>query len=460
MSDEVRRQALIKELRRQDLIAKLNAQDRGEEPEEEMSGWDVAKDLGTRGLDAASRALDYAGGAVRTAGTGAIDLVSGGNTDLYHEGDWERASVGKAPTGSEILERTGAEPGFKTGAAGLALDIGTDPLTYLTFGASAASKLSRAGKSVGEAALVVRLAKAMKLDKAIRPLEKVTEKAGKAIYKSAKTLAESDQKLAEFGKKPLSDILLDNKVWGRASTIEKKTEKLADEAIKKRNEILDAAQEAGAALDRNTTYKHASDKLLKMTQSESVDTREAARLLRERLKEVASAMPENGFSVKGAQELKTDIYRGLGGKAYKEGRPITGAEGYIQGEKALARGVKEAQEQAVEKSIGRGDELKHLNEEYGQLVTPRDMLEKNVRQQMRASPVTTVDAMASWYSPGLLAMKKLGDISKTNVGRTGAGLAIHEFGAPASAVLGQRYLINDQKRKSPWDLLGKKEDEK
>jgi hypothetical protein len=463
MSDqqsEARRQAIIKELRRRDLIDKLNAQDKGVEPQKTQvsEGSSDLKDLLMTGLDGAGRVLDAAGGGVRTALTGAADLAGGAvgmDPDLYREGDWDRALQGRAPGGSEILQRAGMDPGLKNSALGMGIDIATDPLTYLSFGGSAAGKAAKAGRALtASEELAQRLAKVTGVEAAQKGISAVTEPVGKWIYKNSKALAEADQKLAEYGKKPLSDILLDNKVWGTAKTIEEKTDALAKAAIDQRNGLLAQAQKSGVKLPPEVVFQKAEEKAAKLLASESVDSRQAGKLLMERLEEVKSAMPEGGFTPMGAQEVKTDVYRGLGGKAYKEGRPITGSESLIQGEKALGRGLKEAQEAAVDQATGKVGELKKLNETYGQLVTPADMLEKNVRQQVRSSPITTVDAMSLWASPWLLAAKKGGDLSKTNLFRTGVGNSIYHYGAPAAQVALDRKLINEaEEKRSPWGLL-------
>tara|TARA_Y100000296_G_C5180060_1_gene263669 strand:+ start:8450 stop:10093 length:1644 start_codon:yes stop_codon:yes gene_type:complete len=197
---------------------------------------DTGKELLGKALDGAGRVLDYAGGNARTAITDVGDEVFG-DGELIDGKDYSNALKGKAPTSSEILQRLGASDDWKTTVAGLGLDIATDPLTYLTLGASS---LGKAGK-------------------ALRAFEKPTKGLAKSIH--AAPFRKLNKAAIDYARKtgiPLSeirkptDILFDNHIWGTARGVDEKTLSHLKELSQRRNEIVDLYKHAKVNPDNAT----------------------------------------------------------------------------------------------------------------------------------------------------------------------------------------------------------------
>lgn len=215
-----------------------------------------APSLTSKGIDYALRALDYTGGIGRGTVAGAIEPFVG--KDLVSFSDvikgrvpssadmMEKMGVPKSGEISDVLpflysetgegwplQKGGAFDASTRGAAGLASDIALDPLTYLTLGvAPAISKLGKASK-FGRAAEV-----------AATPISTALKSTGKGIYKSG--LKKLDNVAESFGKAPVSDVLFNQDIWGRQSSVQKQMDSLADVLKSERDTVLKQADRAGA----------------------------------------------------------------------------------------------------------------------------------------------------------------------------------------------------------------------
>jgi len=194
---------------------------------QEESLWDQTKDAGLTALDGAGRVLDYVGGHTRTGINGAIDGITNNidalpNTDLYREGDFDRAMVGKAVGYDENIERSGGEDSYTNAALGMGLDIATDPTTYLSFGASAIPKALKAMKMYQASNA------ASKLKMLTRAAEVPTKALGKSIYKLP--FRKMDKRAVDYAKntkglnpenimKP-TDIMYENGMRGTTGKLE------------------------------------------------------------------------------------------------------------------------------------------------------------------------------------------------------------------------------------------------
>jgi len=88
----------------------------------------------------------------------------------------------RAITGSDLIKNLGVHPDtafgkFALGAAGLAVEIGLDPLTYLTFGYGAATKLAAARKAVDVFDTGLDVSRATKLSKYMPDVAKLADTA-------------------------------------------------------------------------------------------------------------------------------------------------------------------------------------------------------------------------------------------------------------------------------------------
>lgn len=209
-----------------------------------------APSLTSKGIDYALRTLDYTGGLGRGLAAGALEIPTGKELVSFSD-----VIKGRAPSSSEVMEKLGvpksgelsdvlpflySETGdglplqkggafdvSARGAAGLASDIALDPLTYLTMGA--APLISKLGRTAEIAA---------------SPITTALKASGKGIYKSG--LKKLDNVAESFGKAPVSDVLFNQDIWGRQSTIQKKMDSLADVLKSERDTILKQADRAGA----------------------------------------------------------------------------------------------------------------------------------------------------------------------------------------------------------------------
>lgn len=208
--------------------------------------------FGSRALDYGLRALDYAGGLTRTAAGEAADMFIDG--DLVTGEDWKKAGVGKATSTSEMMERAGVEEGNRYNLMpemripmtditlgqgdssardilGFLGDVALDPLTWASLGTSAAAK--KGGQTLAS--------------KVLNPVGTAMQSAGRKIYKSG--MKKIDQESVKFGKEPVSDVLLKNRVTGSATKIQEQMDRIAQNLKASRDKILGKATKAGAQVD-------------------------------------------------------------------------------------------------------------------------------------------------------------------------------------------------------------------
>ena len=211
------------------------------------------------------KALDYAGGIARVGAaqnpliqqlTGGSPLTEQGRAQAL--GDIERAIKGEAPTASEYLERAGvpemgalsdvapvlySETGeglplqkggafdpTTRGAIGMAADIATDPLTWLTGGAAPAAKA------------------------ATRPMAETAKALSRKMYKSA--FKEADLKAAKFKDMPaVSDIMEKYNIYGTTNQVFDQATELLANLKQRRDEIIQAVDEAGVPASMKRAFE-------------------------------------------------------------------------------------------------------------------------------------------------------------------------------------------------------------
>lgn len=242
--------------------------------------WDRLKGAGSTALQAAG----YLGGGARTAVLGTLpeaagaakDVVSSmggdqaGQPDLLSKlksrgatmgSDISNAFTGNAPPSSEFFKRYGVPEGphvnlmpeFKIpftdttigkgdtsmrDVAGFVGDVGLDPLTYLSLGASTVGEAGLAGRALNTADHVLTA-----------PGYKVGSM-GESMYKSG--LKGIDAVGEKYGKEPVSDLLLQKGVSGSAKKINSAMEDLSAKSLAERNQILENAKAAGGESSMKT----------------------------------------------------------------------------------------------------------------------------------------------------------------------------------------------------------------
>lgn len=246
----------------------------------------------SRAFDYGLRALDYAGGLGRTAVGAGLGTVTG--QDVVREGDVARAFQGQAPTSATYLERAGLPEGGKINLmpevkipltdvtlgqgessardiAGFGLDVLSDPLTYATFGTSGLAK------------------------KALTPVSSASKKLGETLYKAG--LTRVDQEALRYGKEAPSQLLLQEGIWGRARTIEKKMNELASRLKERRDLILKKATRAGGETSMVDAMKPLLDEVAKIKSSKDPKLQGLAKAYeKEAAKYLAlDAVPEQKF---------------------------------------------------------------------------------------------------------------------------------------------------------------------
>lgn len=406
-------------------------------PEPEKGFLDSAKEMGGKALDYGLRGLDYAGGLGRMAGAGYVDLynVLTGNPTVSREGDLTRALKGQAPAGSEYLERSGMEPGLKREAIGFGLDVAADPLTYLSGGASAVAK----GGKLAKAGNVLK-------NVAVKPGKNLSEKIGNKMIRSG--VSKIDETLEIAGKKPLSDIMIEEGIQGTNKTIKKKVDELGKRYATERADMYKMVDDAGGKVqtgDILDAIQDYADGIRQKTGNQlGYDT--ASKLEDLALK----AIPEGGeMSLQKASSIKTQLRKSLPDSFYNGLGQVK--DEYKQGLDKLSSIFQKNIEDVAEKTVpGMGTAIAEKNKRWGTLLDADSPLSREARKAAGKNALTTVDAMygvgvgmAKGQEAGLAAaaLKKAADVSKTTSFRTIGGRALKEAGKPVDPIL-RRLMIN------------------
>jgi hypothetical protein len=362
-------------------------------------------------LGGASRALDVGGGLVRTGLAGVADIpnmLSGGTPRVGPE-SVALALQGKAPTTSEYLGKFGMEDGITRGLLGFAGDVVTDPLALLN---------------------------------QAKPVGALAEKAGKGIYKSG--FKKIDERLAEKGKKAISDIALERGLTGTTKKIKEGLQKYSDELLSKRGEIYKAADEAGIHVNLDNVVKEADEVIAQMRLDPGLaDQADDLASFVDKYRDLKQAPLSH------ASDMKSNLYDALPQSAWS---PYGMKGGANKVRKSLSKGFREGIEDSAELGLGRGDEIKNINTNLSSILESRKPVDMQIRRGETSNLLTSMDAMtgggvAALANPiaaaGTLGAKKLADLSKTTWARTNLGMGLIKaaekglLDAPA-----QRGLIN------------------
>lgn len=410
----------------------------GQPPADEKLSQKALK-LGVEGLDYVGRGLDYAGGLVRGAAGKAAGAALGKDLGVKAED----VLKGKAPSSAELMERAGVPKGLSAsdipalqalysetgkglplqkggmfdpsvrGAAGFASDVASDPLTYVSLGASAVGK--------GAAKL------------ALNPLKELAKAAGKKTYASA--FKNIDSKLAKEGIDPLSKYFLQEgaPIVGKGGVL-KRIPEMEKKAGAARNKLYELMNEKGATISREDLIPTVMEALEKVERRPTAASKEAAEQL---AVWAESHMPTEAVNATMASELKTAT-----GKA-KPNAANFAAEGDLPDiKRALYHAQKTALENAADKvSPGLGDKLRSLNKElqtYGQAIEPAA---QDLAVAERKMFPTQVDAMALAAKPEAAVAKNIIRAANTTLARTAAGKALLKAGEVPEGIW-RRILLN------------------
>ncbi len=419
-------------------------------PQEELNMAEKALQAAAPVLKPIGKALDYAGGVVRTAAAAPF-------TENIETGDVLNALLADPKSGSEILEALGVpESGSLSqlapslynetgkgwqlkkggmldptgrGAMGLALETVTDPLTYFTLGASKA-----AGQGI--------------------------KKSGEAVYESGLKMIDRSAEIAGKGNKAFSKTAMKYGLTGSAEEIAEKASQLADDLYRQQQQILKEAGDMGAKVDAgrvlNRTIKKAeniaSGKNIKPVRqaasgvsdvvkdvmsfgsevpASTVKSQVASSLVSETgqpiLKEVIQEVPGKvALSPLEASSIKSQLYNLLGDNAYATLAKDKGGSKLF---KDAARSIKTGVESAVSKADPNlGAKLKQVNTDLGNILSSRKALQRETNKEIAKNALTSVDAALIVASPATAVSKKFGDIFKGPWARTKGGKVVRDFG--------------------------------
>lgn len=515
---------------------------------------------GMKVLQGAGKAVDYVGGVSRAGLANLIDSVTPGKSfasgkdmlQALKANPFDSKAKG-APSTSEYLERAGVPAGASfsddfpglysetgnglalqkggwadptiRGAAGFVGDVGLDPLTYLTFGASAAAKGAKAAdiaarKGMAQAApsMASKVLNSTAGKAVARPLDAVGEYFGKKIYKSG--LKGIDQQAAKFDKEPVSDLLMEKGISGSAQSIQGQMDVLGETLLKERQGVLREASKAGGqvsmkeamgpTLSRIQQIRNSQDPALQgLADALEIEAKKYLKLDAAPAQDVLRPLYRQGDMVGGQTPIEVipgkDVIGELpiqgkekisayGKESTEQGpvfipeKPVTfmertptdlkiGAEipdefvpreplqafdtlpatpgvdpltgtGYksaVTGslpesafrneavvgaaksaEKEMGRGLKNAVETSVEKSTGRGTELRDLNDQLGRILTTKEKQMMEANKELNKNLVTSVDAPLAIANPYMAIAKKVADYAKMAGPRTTVGKKLYQ----------------------------------
>lgn len=145
-----------------------------------------------------------------------------------------------------------------------------------------------------------------------------------------------------------------------------------------------------------------------------------------------------------ATGYKSSISQSIPDSAFKDSNFATAAQ---KASKEMAGGLKDATEAAVERSVGKGNELKELNDKLGRILTSKDVQAMEAAKEANKNFFTSVDGILLPLSGKAAAVKKGADLLKTTYVRTKGGKALRDFGKNS------RGMKDPLARRAFWELL-------
>lgn len=411
------------------LISQGFTQDEAKEYLTEQGMMPKEQGIGGQILEGVGRALDYTGGLGRTAVAQVADVFT--DKDLVQEGDWSKAFKGQAPSGEQILDRAGMEEGFGRDAAGFALEVLADPLTYTGVGALAKG----AGKGLAKAGLqktgnvVSKTGKAV--DSALNLPSTAISKGGKGLYKFG--MGRIDEISRKYGKEPVSDLLLEKGIKGSNRQIAEQMEALGKALGKEKQSILKQADNAGVSANMDTFTKEA-DAFIKYAQEiEDPQLLKAAAKLQKQVDQYKNIGlsggdfgPRKQIKPSVADEYRQNIDKLIPKSAWEQ-MSSKHTPQYIEGLKDLRRGASKAVYDSVDQ-IGRKADLERVNKELGQVLTSKDTQLREAFKEGVKPGISAVDLITMGFDPGVGLLKKTGQLMLAPKVTTTLGEGAYRYG--------------------------------
>lgn len=389
--------------------ANVGAEAGGQGPQVTQPEPQEQQGMAGKALDVAGRALDYGGGMIRT-GLAEVAGLASGKPDTVTTDDLKNAAKGRAPLSAEYLRRLGVPEGGSMnlpglgrvttrGAAGLAADIATDPLTAIT-------KLAKEVPYIG------RLINAPGL---------AAEAAGEAVYKSA--FKKIDAKLAEKGQDALSPILMEQGITGSTKNIAKQVEDMSNTMGKIRQGLYTKADQAGAMVNLTEGFDRAEKVIERMKSNPGLAP--AAAEFETLLNSYKNA---GQVPISLVSDWKTQLYDALPKTAFDSFGKVKGQA--MQFKSALAGDFRQKIVESGNKAEkGLGDAINVLNEKWGTLLNAQKPLGQQAKSAAGSSLGNWVDGilLGANQIPALI-LKKSMDLASTTAARTVAGKALMQAG--------------------------------
>lgn len=380
-----------------------------DKPKESKSALGTALDLGFR-------ILDYPAGFIRTGLAEVGDAFVDGNKVTGE--DWKNTLYVKAPTSAELIKKLGFgnqndTPDILRGTGGFALDIATDPLTYLSLGTLPV--LKNAHKSVN-----------LGLNFLSQPFRTTFQPVAKSIYKS--TFNKADEVSKQFNKTPISEIAWKNNIKGTQRGINKKLNARANFLSTQADEILDKAAQAGAKTDFYGAFldvqKNSRKNLDNLDVLKNKSLKKGNKLINDMISKASPEEILGGIDVKRANELKRSFYNNMPKKTYGG---FAGTDAGLNHIKNISRSLKEGVETGVERvSPSLKKSLKETNDELGGIVTAIKSLENSADIAGRKNLISEIDALSFMHSPATLGLKQTVKAGNTPFARTYGGKALYK----------------------------------
>jgi hypothetical protein len=394
-----------------------------------------------------------------------------GAGDIYHEGDFQKALVGKAPNTEQLLGRGGMEEGPMRTGLGFVGDVVADPALILSGTAKVGGKLiGKLASSLGKEGAAKAIANAStkvaafapalnasdQLIKAIPGAEKATnavsaalakgfDKAGRFVYQS-RAMQALDDVGERFGKKPLGDIMYEQKMSGTSSSLENQVKDYNKKLLAERAGILEG--EVGKApvdiAGMEQKFEQGGAKYFDPSSVEgrNIEKQTAHQNAKEISKENFSQLKPTPASYMGAEaipagnvsqlgDVMTSVNQIVGSGAYKGGALNPAATKEIKRLTAAAR--EEMYNAATKADPVAAARLRDINEEISAILSTSKKLESEGAKTATSVAVGPVTGMAIGSGmPGVAVGKALGDLSKSTWGRTKAGIALKDMGEAVS----------------------------
>jgi hypothetical protein len=331
------------------------------------------------------------------------------------------------------------------GVAGFALDVASDPLNYVSFGGTGALREL--------------------LQKAVGKGGKLAEKGGEAAYKSARNLQIADKLAADAGKIPVSNILFEHGITGTSQGMAEKAQELIGTLTKQRDEIVKAADAAGAVADTSKVdqaLKQLHDEWFSQGAPGAMNPSKAQAFIEgeQTIKDYMQPMQDLQGGNSTASQLKdilSSVYqKELSPQSYMTGKLTPELERVL---KRGARGMKEGYMDAVSKAVGpeQAAKAEGLNQQLSSLLSTNKKLATEGNKTATKVGLSSIDTALGAANPMLAAAKKGGDILGTTWVRTKGGKALNKAGKALddqsvwnkmlATPAGQRALIDLMKQK-------------